>query len=198
MRRVVLRCYASMALAWLVAGPAAGEQAKLTYSPWTKLCMADTCFIGREGRSKIDDTDCGPVVAAALIARSGDPRKTLRVTLPAGVKVERGVRIIIDQEQAIERPYTSCFAKGCIADYDAGPELVDQLKQGHILALEAIDKANSPISLIVPLAGFADAYDGPKQETKVIEEVLSAEEKQARSERAQRAEEERKARCEAR
>ncbi len=76
--------------------------------------------------------------------------------------------------------------------------MVDQLKQAHALTLEGFDKANSPISLTVPLAGFDDAYDGPAQETKVIEEVLSAEEKQARSERAKRAEEERKARCEAR
>ncbi|MGL3209357.1 MULTISPECIES: invasion associated locus B family protein [Bradyrhizobium] len=198
MRRVILRCCAGMALAWLVAGPVAGEQATLTYPPWTKFCIADTCIVGREGRSKIENIDCGAVVAAALIARTGDSRKTLRVFLPTRVIVERGVRIIIDQGQAIERPYAGCFAYGCTADYDAGPEMVDQLKQAHALTLEAFDKANSPISLTVPLAGFADAYDGPAQETKVIEEVLSAEEKQARSERAKRAEEERKARCEAR
>ncbi|WP_050423603.1 invasion associated locus B family protein [Bradyrhizobium tropiciagri] len=197
MRRTVLRCCAGMALAWLVAGAAAGEQAGLTYLPWAKFCLGDACFVGRDGRLKIENIDCGPVVSATLIARTGDTRKTLRVTLPTRVKVERGVRIILDQGQAIERPYTSCFASGCIADYDAGPELVDQLKQGHTLALQVIDKANSPISLIVPLAGFADAYDGPAQETKVIEEVLSKEEMQERSVRAKRAEEERKARCEA-
>ncbi|TWB91159.1 invasion protein IalB [Bradyrhizobium macuxiense] len=189
MRRMVLCCCAGMALAWLVGGAAAGEQAGLIYLPWAKFCIGNACFIGRDGRLKIENIDCGRVVSAALIARAGDPRKTLRVTLPTRVKVERGVRIILDQGQAIERPYTSCFASGCIADYDAGPELVDQLKQGHTLGLEAIDKANSPISLIVPLAGFADAYDGPAQETKVIE--LSKEE----SERAKRAEEERKSRC---
>ncbi|MGY3588213.1 invasion protein IalB [Bradyrhizobium sp. USDA 4341] len=198
---VVLRCCASMALAWLVAAPVAAEQAKLpaiTYTPWTKFCLGDACFVGREGRSKVDDVDCGPVVAAALIARTGDSRKTLRVTLPIRVKVERGVRIIIDQGQAIERPYTNCFANGCMADYDAGAELVDQLKQAHTLALEAFDTANAPISLSVPLVEFASAYDGPAKEMKVIEEVLSAEEMQAKSERAKRAEEERKARCEAR
>ncbi|MES5487462.1 invasion associated locus B family protein [Bradyrhizobium sp. INPA03-11B] len=195
MRRVVLRCCAGMALAWLVAGAAADEQSDLTYSPWAKFCLGDACFVGRDGRLKIENVDCGPVVSATLIARTGDTRKTLRVTLPTRVKVERGVRIILDQGQAIERPYTSCFASGCIADYDAGPELVDQLKRGHTLALQAIDKANSPISLIVPLAGFADAYDGPAQEAKVIE--LSKEEMQARSEQEKRAEEERKARCEA-
>lgn len=169
----------------------------MSYLPWAKFCLSDACFVGRDGRLKVENIDCGPVVSATLIARTGDTRKTLRVTLPTRVKVERGVRIILDQGQGIERPYTNCFASGCIADYDAGPELVDRLKQGHTLALGAIDKANSPINLIVPLAGFADAYDGPAQKAKMIEEVLSKEEMQARSERAKRAEEERKARCKA-
>jgi hypothetical protein len=114
--------------------------------------------------------------------------------------LEYGARIIIDQGRAIERPYVNCFANGCMADYDAGAELVDQLKQGRMLVLEAIDKSNSPISLTLPLAGFDNAYDGPpSQELKAFEKVFSSkEEMQASSEREKRAEEERKAWCEAR
>jgi invasion protein IalB len=113
----------------------------------------------------------------------------LRVTLPSRVNLGRGVRIIIDQGQPIERPFLRCFAGGCMADYEAGPGLIDQLKQGRTLVLEAVDKANSPISLIVPLSDFAGAYDGPAQEPKVFEEVQS---------RLDREIEERKAQCEAR
>jgi invasion protein IalB len=198
MRCILLRSFGTMAFACLVATPVIAEDANLpalTYSPWTKFCLADTCFVGADGRSNVD---CGPVVAAVLIERNGDTKKTLRVTLRTRVSLERGVRIIIDQSRAIERPYVNCFANGCMADYDAGAELVDQLKQGRMLVLKAIDKANSPISLTVPLVDFANAYDGPSQEPKVFEEVVSAEEMQARSDREKRAEEERKALCEAR
>ena len=38
-----------------------------------------------------------------------------------------------------------------------------------LLAIEAVDAANSPISLGLPLAGFAAAYDGPAQAPKVFE-----------------------------
>jgi invasion protein IalB len=194
----VLRCFI-MALACLVAAPAIAGEADLpaiNYSPWIKFCLNDTCFVGRDGRS---NPDCGPLVAAVLIERTGDTKKTLRVTLPTRVNRERGVRITIDQAQAIERPYVSCFANGCSADYDAGSELLDQLRQGRTLALAAVDKANSPISVTVPLAGFADAYDGPPQEPKEFEKVFSsAKEMQAWSDGIRRAEEERKARCEAR
>jgi invasion protein IalB len=191
---IVLRCFAAPAFACLVATSAIAAETELpalTYSPWTKICLENTCFTGSDGRS-----DCGPAVAVWLIERNGDTKKTLRVRLPTRVSLEAGVRIIIDQGQAIERAYTSCHATGCIADYDAGPELVDQLRRAQTLVLKAIDKANSPISLTLPLVDFANAYDGPPQEMKVREEVLS--ELQARLDRQRRAGEERKARCEAR
>jgi len=72
--------------------------------------------------------------------------------------------------------------------YDAGPELVASLKHGHILTLETVDNANSPVSVAIPLVGFADAYDGPPQEPKVFEMT---------KEKLQADIEERTARCEA-
>ena len=198
MRSIILRCFATVTLACLVAPSVIAEEANLpalTYSPWTKFCLNETCFVGRDGRLK---ADCGPVVSAVFIERNGDTRKTLRVTLPTRVSLERVVRIIIDQGQAIERPYVGCFASGCMADYDAGAELVDQLKQGRMLVLEAIDKANSPISLSVPLVDFANAYDGPSKEPQVFEEVLSTKEMQTKLDRQRTAEDDRKARCEER
>jgi hypothetical protein len=210
MRCMILRCFATTALACLVATPVIAEEAglpALTYSPWAKFCLGDICFVGRDGRLTVigrdgrSNVDCGPVVAAVLIERNEDTKKTLRVTLPTRVSLAHGVRIIIDQGQAIERPYVNCFANGCMADYDAGVELVDQLKQGRTLALQAVDKANSPINLTVPLVGFDNAYDGPAQEPKVQvhEKVFSsAKEMQESSDRERRAEEERKAQCEAR
>lgn len=203
----LLRWFGTTAFGCLVAMPVIAEETNfpaLTYSPWTKFCLGDTCFIGRDGRLNVgadghSSIDCGPVAAAVVIERDGDGKKTLRVTLPTRVSLERGVRIIIDQDQPIERPYVNCFANGCTADYEAGPELVDQLKQGEKLFLKAIDKANSPINLTVPLVDFANAYDGPPQETKVFEKVFSSkEEMQASLEREKRAEEDRKAWCQSR
>lgn len=74
-----------MLLMWFAATPAIAEEANflsLTYSPWTKICLGDICFIGRDGRSNVD---CDPVVAAVLIEQNGGKEKTLRVTLPRGL-----------------------------------------------------------------------------------------------------------------
>jgi invasion protein IalB len=171
------RCFTAIVLAGLVAPSAHAEETNLLgliYSPWTKFCLAETCFVGSEGRSV---PDCTPIVSVVLIERLGEAKKTLSVTLPR-VNAERGVRIIVDQDQPIERPYAGCSVRECRAEYEAGAELVANLKHGRILALETVDKANSPISVAIPLVGFADAYDGAPQEPKVIEmthEKLQAE-----------------------
>jgi invasion protein IalB len=167
---MTLRCFV-IALAGLAATSASAEEADLSaliYSPWTKFCLKDSCFVGRDGRS---DPDCGPVVSVALIARSKDLKTTLHVTLPTRVNTERGVHIVIDQAQPIERPFVGCFANGCMAEYEGGQELIDQLKHGRDLKLEALDKANShsPITVTVPLVDFASVYDGEPQEPKVFE-----------------------------
>jgi invasion protein IalB len=160
----ISRCFVTMAFACVTAPPAIAEDAgspALIFSPWTKFYVTDTCFISTEGRLQ---PDCGSVVAAVVIERNGEEKRTLRVTLPGRASLQRAVRIIIDQGQAIERPYIGCLASGCMADYAAGAELIDQLKQGKMLVLEAKDKANSPVGLNVPLVDFASAYDGPAQE----------------------------------
>ena len=149
-----------VALTGLLCAPAASVRAELPapiYSPWTKTCINETCFIGKGAR-----TGCANL-GAALFESAKDTKKILRITLPTSVNTDRGVRIAVDQAAPIMRPFEHCYAIGCTANYEAGAELVEQLKQGRTLAIEAIDTANSPISLSLPLAGFAAAYDGPAQ-----------------------------------
>jgi invasion protein IalB len=174
--------FLALVLAGLVAGPARSQETGpqvLTYSPWTKFCFNATCFTGRDGGS-----ECGPEVAAVLIAADGEKKTILRVTLPPRLSRERGVRIIIDQDQPIERPYKLCFANGCAADYEAGAELIDRLKQGRTLDLEAFDKSGSAVSFSIPLADFANAYDGPPQQPKPFEQVLPPGMMRSQTERA--------------
>jgi hypothetical protein len=176
MRSYVMGCLCIFAVGFLVAMPATAEEtapSALIFSPRAKFCLSGTCFVGRDGRL---DPECGPVIVTAVLTeRKGDAKKTLRVTLPTRVRIESGVRMTIDQGEPIERPYTECSAYGCTADYVGGMELIDRLKQGRMLVLDAVDKADSPIRLSVPLCDFADAYDGEPQEPKVFEETMTPE-----------------------
>src|SRR5262249_50059954 len=82
-------------------------------------------------------------------------------------------------------PYVICFSNGCMADYEASSELIDKLKRGQGLVIQGINNAGSPISLVVPLADFAKAYNGPPTDPKVFE----AQQKQLQEELIKRAEE---------
>ena len=167
MRRQAACLFCVLSLVGFSAIPAASEEAKppvVTISPWTKFCLSEICFIGSD-----ISTECGPIAAAVLIEQGSKAKTTLRTTLPAHVKRDPGAGVAIDQAEPILRPFAACFPSGCMADYEAGPEFIDQLKHGQTLALSGVDGDNSAIHLTLPLAGFAEAYDGPPTEPKVFE-----------------------------
>jgi len=129
-----------------------------------------------------------PVVAAVLIEPENDPKKVLRVTLPLGMSIQPGTRVIVDSGQPMTGPYVICFNNGCMADYEASGELIGKLKKGQGLVIQGINGAGQPISLVLPLQDFAKAYDGPPTDPKKFEE----QQKQLQDELQKRAEEARK------
>jgi invasion protein IalB len=164
---------------------------QLIFSPWTKFCLKgqeanakQVCFTGKDGRVE----SVQPVVAAVLIEPDGEPRKILRVTLPLGMSLQPGTRVIIDQGQPMTGPYVICFNNGCMADYEASDALIGTMKKGQGLVVQGINGAGQPISLVLPLNDFAKAYDGPPTDPKVFEE----QQKKLQEELQRRAEEARK------
>ncbi len=172
-------------------GQAQGEQPQLIFSPWTKFCLKgqeanakQVCFTGKDGR-----VESGmPVVAAVLIEPENEPKKVLRVTLPLGMSIQPGTRVIVNNGQPMTGPYVICFNNGCMADYEASGELIGKLKKGQGLVIQGINGAGQPISLVVPLGDFGKAYDGPPTDPKVFEE----QQKKLQEELQRRADEARK------
>jgi len=172
--------------------PAAeAQQPQLIYSPWTKFCLKgqetnaqQVCFTGKDGRIESGM----PVIAAVLIEPEGDSKKVLRVTLPLGMQLPQGTRVIVDQGQPMNAPYIICFTNGCMADYEASAELIGKLKKGQGLVVQGINSQGQPISLVLPLTDFGKAYDGPPTDPKVFEE----QQKKLQDDLQKRAEEARK------
>ena len=178
------------------APPAAAQppeqQVQLIYAPWTKFCLKgqeagakQVCFTGKDGRIESGQ----PVIAAVIIEPEGEPKKLLRVTLPLGMQLVHGTRIIVDSNAPLQGPYVICFQNGCMSDYEATPELIASLKKGQNLVVQAINSNGAPLTLPLPLAGeFAKAYDGPPTDPKQFEEN----QKKLQEELQKKAEEQRK------
>jgi invasion protein IalB len=154
---------------------AAQNQPQLMYSPWIKICnkpnggdanAKPVCVTAKDGRLE----NGMPVAAVALIEPQGETRKLMRITVPLGMQIQHGTRVIIDQDQPATAPYFICFPNGCMADYEANAEMVTRLKKGKTLTVQAINMQGQPISLPLPLSDFAKAYDGPPTDPKVFEE----------------------------
>ncbi len=171
--------------------PPADQQVQLIYAPWTKFCLKgqdanakQVCFTGKDGRIESGQ----PVVAAVVIEPEGEPKKILRVTLPLGMLLVHGTRIIIDNNPPAQSPYVICFQNGCMSDYDVTPEMLANMKKGQNLVVQAISSNGQPVTLALPLSDFAKAYDGPPTDPKVFEEN----QKKLQEELQKRAEEARK------
>jgi invasion protein IalB len=156
------------------AKPAGGpEVPPITYTPWTKICVKgqeanaqQVCFTGKEGR-----IDTGlMVIGGVLIEPEGAATKILRVTLPLGMQIAPGTRVIVDQGQPMNAPYQMCFPNGCLADYEASGELIGKLKKGQSMVVQGVNSQGQAISIPLPLPDFAKAYDGPPIDPKVLQE----------------------------
>jgi invasion protein IalB len=176
--------------------PQQDQMPQLIYAPWTKFCLKgqdanakQICFTGKDGRIESGQ----PVIAAVIIEPEGEPKKILRVTLPLGMQLVHGTRVIVDNNAPAQSPYVICFANGCMSDYEVTPEMLANMKKGQNLVVQAINANGAPLTLPLPLqetggSGFAKAYDGPPTDPKVFEEN----QKKLQEELQKRAEEARK------
>ncbi len=163
------------------AAPPPAQMPNFVYTPWVKICATppaqngqpaqkQMCFTGKDAR-----TDQGvPIVAAQLVEMEGETTKVLRITLPFGLAVQQGIRLIVDQDPPMPGAFVTCMPlapnMGCVSQYDATPDLVTKLKKGQTLTIQAINLQNQIISFPLALADFAKANEGPATDPKAYEE----------------------------
>jgi invasion protein IalB len=173
-----------------------GDQPQLIFSPWVKLCNKDAdpkakriCVTVKDGRVESGLL----VVSVAIIEMDGEAKKLLRMSLPYGVALQHGTRLIVDQGQPATSPFVTCLPPvvppgGCIADYEASADMIGRMKKGQLLTVQAIHMNGQAMSPQMELKDFAKAYDGPPTDPKVFEE----QQKKLQDELQKRADEQRK------
>jgi len=168
----------------------AEQQPQLMYSPWLKVCgkgpetnNKEVCVLTKDGRLE----NGMPVAIVQLFEPEGEA-KVLRVTVPLGMQLQHGTRMMIDQGQPAQSPYKICFPVGCMSDYPVTDDMIARMKKGQQIIVQAINMQGTPISLPLPLNDFAKAYDGPPTDPKVVEE----QQRKLQEELQKRAEEARK------
>jgi invasion protein IalB len=142
--------------------------------PWMKFCLKETgfktiCITSNEVRNEADRS----VVASVAIIEQEDGEKKLRITFQLGVLVGPGTRLIIDRDDPKRSPYLACPASGCVSDYEVNSDMIDGLKRGQTLFVQAVDASAAPLTAQLPLTDFAAAYDGPPSDPGHVERLRS-------------------------
>ena len=150
-----------------------GEQPPVVYSPWTKFCGKDNnptakevCLTVKEARLETGQFLAG----AALIEQTGEEKKLFRITLPLGMQLPQGTRLLLDKEEPMQGRYVVCLPNGCMADFDVTKDFVAKLKKGQQIVLQGINLPGQAASYMLPLTDFAKANDGPPTDPKKFEE----------------------------
>jgi invasion protein IalB len=174
MKRVLELC--SVVATYLVLGGTAVEAAndpraaQLTYESWFKVCIDNSyCTVGAGARGT-----CYPSGGVLSIAMPDGKSANLYANLGARA-LEGGISVQIDQGDPILIPHLECYASGCGGKVEIDSAFIERLKRSQMVTIEATTAAHQKISLSLSLAGFAKAYDGPRTEPKMREEILTDE-----------------------
>jgi len=142
------------------------------FSPWTKICPKNpanpqakqVCMILKEVRLETGQFLAG----AALIEQEGEQKKLLRITLPLGMQLPQGTRLVLDNEQPASAGFVTCVPNGCMADYEINPEFIAKMKKGQQILLQGINLGGQVVSYPLPLTEFGKAVDGPPTDPEVF------------------------------
>jgi invasion protein IalB len=159
-------------------------------SAWTKLCgkaqataeeQAQAPQDAEQAQASEDVNVCrtfeevlnnkdGRVVASVGI-RQREGEADLVVTLPLGVNLRGDPQARIDGGKSVKLEYLRCGPIGCTADGKVTTDFVTAMRSGKQIVIEARGPMGKPGSFVLPLTGFAAAYDGQPSDAEQYQET---------------------------
>jgi invasion protein IalB len=105
-------------------------------------------------------TKTGQLIVLVNIRVPGDTHTPVAlIQLPLGINLPMGAKFQVDDGKAVDLPIQTCENRGCYASTPIAPDLLATLKSGKQLKLSFQDLAKETITIPMPLADFAAAYD---------------------------------------
>lgn len=105
-------------------------------------------------------TKTGQVIVLINIRVPAETRAPVAlVQLPLGLNLPAGAKLQIDEGKASDMQIQTCEARGCYANLPVSPEMLATLKSGKQLKVSFQNLAKETITIPMPLADFAAAYE---------------------------------------
>jgi invasion protein IalB len=102
----------------------------------------------------------GQLIALINIRVAGDTHTPVAtVQLPLGLNLPGGAKFQVDDGKVVELQIQTCEQRGCFAGGPIAPDLLASMRSGKLLKLSFQNLAKETITIPMPLADFAAAYD---------------------------------------
>ena len=88
-----------------------------------------------------------------------NPRAGRAGAIAAGANLPAGAKFQVDDGKTSELQIQTCEARGCYANLQISPDVLTALKSGKQLKVSFQNLAKETISIPMPLADFAAAYE---------------------------------------
>jgi invasion protein IalB len=143
--------------------PAAAEGANTSAPPgWVARCSSASrsssleCAIEQSAVL----TKTGQLIVLVNVRVPAETRAPIAlVQLPLGLNLPAGAKIQVDDGKTSELQIQTCEARGCYANLPISPDVLAALKSGKQLKVSFQNLAKETISIPMPLADFAAAYE---------------------------------------
>lgn len=147
--------------------PAAGDEGKATGAPqvaWAVRCNEEDDAkkekkpAACEMYQRQDMKESGQRVIEFAIGYPEDKAEARGVfVLPTGILLEQGVKLKVDENTPMQFQVRYCVPNGCMAFVNLNDDLLATFSKGSKAFVEIYAMDGKPITLTLPLNGFADA-----------------------------------------
>jgi invasion protein IalB len=132
---------------------------KDTYGAWQVVCRTppgakqEICALVQSVTAE-DRPNVGLTVVCYKAI--GKDEKLLRVAVPLGVILPRGLGLKIDDQDVGNAPFVRCSKRGCIAEVVLQDEIIKKMKAGKTAMFIIFDTPEAGIGIPISLQGFGD------------------------------------------
>jgi invasion protein IalB len=105
-------------------------------------------------------TKTGQIIVVVNIRIAPDTRTPVAlVQLPLGLNLPAGAKVQVDEGKTVDLQIQTCEQRGCYANTPITPDLLAALRSGKQFKVSFQNLAKETITIPMPLADFAAAYD---------------------------------------
>jgi len=129
-------------------------------SGWRIECANDGKALDCQTINRVNQRETRELIAAVAVrVQPGAKQPMVMVQLPLGIQVTEKVSLRVDEGQTEAFPIQTCTQTGCHIAAPANSALIGALRGGHELKVAFRSLTNQTVTVTMPLAGFALAYD---------------------------------------